>query len=447
MRTLLSISGAAVAAAIVVACADDPEREGFDDPGYDGGASLPEAAPSVDAGPEPDARPPFDPKDEPVVCAGTPCVKDLVAGDRHFCALLEGGTVECWGRDTYAGLTNVTQISAGAHNTCVRLDDGGVSCWGDNDKAQLGIVGDGGVLVADADPHPEPVPVALGELGAAARVDVGHDTVCVVLATGKVACWGHDHRSQLARVPYDPYELEPFRAPGIVGIEPLAVTRLLVGAATSVALTPAGEVWTWGATAGNEGVISGRVSSVSPDRKPAKLASLASVTALAVSGTIQPEPPDVPGPVPPPPPPRAHACAIAGGQVYCWGESQVGALCTGLPDKQQAPRIAPIVSKHWPQQVAVADELTCVRMTDGEVQCCGKGTSGQLGTGETPLFSSVFVSAKAFTGHAVKVATSDETVCVLEQGGTVKCAGGNAHGELGTAPDDAPHPTPVKIAF
>ncbi len=447
MRVFFLASSAACAAAIAVACTDDPERDGFTEPTYDGGANLPEAAPPVDAGPAVDARPPFDPKDEPVTCTGAPCVKDLVAGDQHFCALLEGGTVKCWGADSFSGLSNVTQISAAGGTTCARLDDGGVSCWGKNDKGQLGITSDAGAPVFDEDPHPDPVPVSLAKLGAATRVDVGHGSVCAALAGGKLACWGQDHRSQLARVPFDPYELAPYRMPGLAAIDPLAVARTLVGTATSIALTPSGEVWTWGAAAGDDGVISGRVSSKSPDAKPAKIASLASVSSLAVSGTIQPPPPDEPGPVPEPPPPRAHACAIAGGQVHCWGQSQVGALCTGLPDKQQTPRIAPITSKYWPQQVAVADELTCVRMTDGTVQCCGKGTSGQLGDGKATLYSSTFVPASELKSHAVRVATSDATVCALVQGGTVECWGSNEHGELGTKPDADPHPSPVKIAF
>ncbi len=448
MKVFFLASSAVAAAAIAVACTDDPEREGFAPPdGGGGGANLPEAAPPVDAGPEPDARPPFDPKDEPVTCAGAPCAKDLVAGDEHFCALLEGGTVKCWGADTLAGLTGVTQISAAGKSTCVRFDDGGVSCWGRNDKGQLGLASDAGTPVFDEDPHPQPAPVALGKLGAAVRVDVGHGSACAVLASGKVACWGHDHRSQLSRVPFDPYELEPYRVPGLAGIDPLVVARAVPGAATSIALTPNGEVWSWGALAGDDGVVSGRVSSVSPSREPARIASLAKVSSLAVSGTIQPPPPDEPGPVPEPPPPRAHACAIADGQVHCWGQSQVGALCTGLPDKQQVPRFAPIASKHWPQQIAVADELTCVRMTDGEVQCCGKGASGQLGNGSASLYSAFFVPATELKSHAVKVATSNASVCALVQGGTVECWGSNEHGELGKKPDADPHPSPVKIAF
>jgi alpha-tubulin suppressor-like RCC1 family protein len=169
---------------------------------------------------------------------------------------------------------------------------------------------------------------------------------------------------------------------------------------------------------------------------------------------IFPEPPPIepgpfPGPDPTPPPPRAHACALAGdGGVYSWGRSTAGALCTGLPDHEQTPRLAPVIAKDWPQQLAVADEITCARLSDGTVQCCGDDRKGKLGTGTASLYSPSFVPAKAFTGHAVHVATGNAAVCVLVQGGTVECWGANAHAELGGGtPDDDAHPAPVKVIF
>ena len=51
-----------------------------------------------------------------------------------------------------------TQLAAGCHHTCAVLDDGSVACWGLNDKGQLGVGdtmsrGDGGAggAIAAAD--------------------------------------------------------------------------------------------------------------------------------------------------------------------------------------------------------------------------------------------------------------------------------------------------------
>ncbi|MBL0196101.1 MAG: hypothetical protein IPQ09_18120 [Myxococcales bacterium] len=56
-------------------------------------------APFDSSVPDVDPRPPFDPADEAVVCASTPCVVELAAGAAHFCARMSDGTVRCWGND------------------------------------------------------------------------------------------------------------------------------------------------------------------------------------------------------------------------------------------------------------------------------------------------------------------------------------------------------------
>ncbi len=482
---LASILGGA-ASLLVVACSDDPPAAaGGGDGGSDAPPSTPDAEPS-DAG-DPDARGAYDPSDVPVVCEASPCATQLVAGGDHFCARLNDGTVRCWGSDAFgvlgtmpadpggedpkdpkagdkddAGgtgstvhsipeLSDVTQISAAGATTCARLGDGTVKCWGDNRAAQLGLELD--PPVADEDPHPTPSVVPLES--AATRVDVGHGGVCAFLGSGKLWCWGKDDHAQLARpggdAGLDP--LNPVRGPGIAAIAPLVLTRSSGSTNTMLGLDAQGRVWTWGASGGKPGILYGRVASISPNPTPKPITSLGDVTDLVASVWILPPddpPPWEPG-VPPlpytPPPPRAHACAIAKGEVYCWGQSNAGALCTGLPDKETEPRHAPIDAKTWPQRLAVGDEITCARMTDGSVYCCGSDTRGRLGTGTKGVLSPLFGKAHAFVGYAVQVATSDSAVCALTKGGTVECWGSNEKGELGTPPDEIDHPSPVKIVF
>ncbi|MBX3187273.1 MAG: hypothetical protein KF819_09665 [Labilithrix sp.] len=452
----------------VVACSDAAERQGF--PDDDGGsASLPPEA-SVPEASDEDARAPFDPADRPVVCADAgACAVELVAGDRHFCARMSDGTVQCWGDDELGslgrgvaqpvgadasvpprvapvkGVAGATEIGAAGETSCA-LASGAVWCWGANKNAELSAP-------SDYDPHPDAARVALGALGDATRLDVGHGSICARLSSGQLACWGKDDEQQLARSQEDAGVWPIVRAPGVAAIGALPVARVKTGSHTTLALTPTGELWTWGAVSGDEGLVSGRVSSISPALVPKRVARIASVTSLAVSATVVDEPGGGHGgpwfglfPWPEPEP-RAHACAIASGEVYCWGKSEVGALCTGMPDVEKEPAHARIGVKAWPQRVAVADEITCVRMTDGTIQCCGSDRKGRLGTGSVALYAPSFVPASAFTGRAVQVATSHDAVCALLEGGGVECWGSNAHGELGRAPDDEDHPSPVKITF
>ena len=82
----------------------------------------------------------------------------ITAGVYHTCAILDDGSVSCWGVITMVNLEmellldrntptqtsslgtdrTAVAITAGDYHTCAILDDGSVSCWGDNDYGQLG---------------------------------------------------------------------------------------------------------------------------------------------------------------------------------------------------------------------------------------------------------------------------------------------------------------------
>lgn len=482
----------ALSAAAVLACGEDggSTERGFDVPdGAPDVAVLPEGAAPDGAPPPRDAgidRGPFDPADEPVTCASatTPCAKEIVAGSNHFCARMSDGTARCWGDDSFGalgagrapggpkdkpdpdagdggdggtpsnaktvtGLANVTQLSAAGSTTCARVTDGTVYCWGYNGNGQLGLSSK-----ASWDENAHDVPAAVALTGAATRVDVGDTGACAVLATGAVWCWGNDENQQMARGSVNQFVV----GPGPASLGGTTVKKTSPGTTTNLALATNGSVVSWGAVGGKDGVICGRMSSISPDPLPGTIVELKNVSSLAVTTSMFQGEGDDPslvatgiGPIPPPgggPGRHAHACAISGGSVSCWGQSNRGALCTGFPDPELLPAAAPMNAKAWAQQIAVGDEITCARLTDGTIQCCGDDAKGRLGTGVVGLYSAFFTPATAFKGHAVQVSTSNRSVCALVQGGTVECWGSNTHGELATsAPDDAPHPTPAKITF
>jgi alpha-tubulin suppressor-like RCC1 family protein len=432
---------ASTAGAVLLACSSD-ERPSYDSalPDANAEASLPPQPDPEDAGADADAAPSL--ADERVICDASPCVTQITSGVRHVCARMSDGTVRCWGDNTtgalgvpiadasagvgiapVVGIAGVTQVSASEDVTCVLLGDGSVSCWGANDRAQLGLDADSGTN--DSAPHPTPSRVALP--GPATEIDVMPGGACAVLASGGIWCWGANGSVDDQLLARSSLPDATYGAPGLADrLTPLAPSRVGGESGTRYALTPDGKVMSWGYT-------SGRESSLYDSIVPMPLA-LSGVTTFAFDST--------------------HQCVLAEGEVWCWAISDWGIpfLCSGLPLRSsplpvRAP-VAPTKTAGRPQRIAVGSTTTCARLTDGTVQCCGDDSRGQMGTGTVSVTGYSFHPATAFEDYAVQVVVSEQTTCALTRGGSVRCWGGNSHGELGQGThDDDPHPTPMTVAF
>ena len=161
----------------------------------------------------------------PVIDLGTGRTATAVAaGDDHTCAILDNATVKCWGLNEAGQLglgdtatrgdganemgdnlpavdlgtgRTATAIATGEDHTCALLDNGSVKCWGRNSAGQLGQ-GDEAARGDSANEMGDNLPaVDLGTGRTATAIATGDGHVCALLDNGTVKCWGFNSSGQL----------------------------------------------------------------------------------------------------------------------------------------------------------------------------------------------------------------------------------------------------------
>jgi alpha-tubulin suppressor-like RCC1 family protein len=142
------------------------------------------------------------------------------------CAVVGGGKVKCWGSGVDGELGNgttgqqsdvavpvkgLTGVSQLAGNYCALLENGAVECWGSDDND--GALGNGSKeAFSDV-----PLPVK-GIAGATSLVydPAGGGGYCALLgASGRVACWGDNHDGELGNGGKEPSSAVPVRVTGL----------------------------------------------------------------------------------------------------------------------------------------------------------------------------------------------------------------------------------------
>ena len=80
-------------------------------------------------------------------------------------------------------------------------------------------------------------------------------------------------------------------------------------------------------------------------------------------------------------------------------------------------------------QIAIGNDHTCARLTDGTVLCWGLNGNGQLGDGTT-TYRETPDAVPGLTSVA-EIATGGSHTCARRTDGTVLCWGGNSYGQIG----------------
>ena len=120
--------------------------------------------------------------------AGLEDAVNISVGSGTACAVRTTGAVVCWGNAfggggvPVPGITNATQVSAGPH-TCVRTADSKVLCWGTNSYGELGL----GTTSTTATTTPQ----ELLDVTDAQSVAACGNATCVLRKGGQVSCAGN----------------------------------------------------------------------------------------------------------------------------------------------------------------------------------------------------------------------------------------------------------------
>jgi hypothetical protein len=362
-------------------------------------------------------------------------IEPVSAGETHTCAIVNNGSVQCWGFNqsgqlgnntttnsfttvTVAGLSNAAGLTTGLNHTCALQSNGSVSCWGENNLGQLG---NGKVSAASL------VPVTVQDLTNTVALAAGEKHTCALSANGGVSCWGDNSFGQLIGVSptaSGSFAATPVTVPGVTNAVALSGAD-----ANTCALIANGGVLCWGFNGNGRlgtGVFSGSYST------PGPVKGLTDAIALT-SG-------------------HGHNCALrTGGTVVCWGFNAHGELGNGLVGDQSTP--VDVVSLTGVVSVAAGGYHNCAITTSGALYCWGNNNQAQLGDGTrltrfSPtlvpgLTDTVMVTAGSNTDFSSPV---NQHTCALRLNGSLSCWGSNINGEVGTGNSTDPVLTPT-LAF
>lgn len=309
----------------------------------------------------------------------------------------------------------ILQFAKGERHSCVLLADGRVRCWGRGWEGQLGYGTN-----ADVDDPRLAGDVPLG--GMATQISVGSTHSCALLKSGTVRCWGDGSHGQLGlgRVPAGwptPEELGdvPVGAPAV---------SLASGYKNTCALLTEGRVRCWGSRA----LGYGRGAMTLGDKEPAgawgDVPLGGRATRIAAEG-------------------RKVCAVMETGAVRCWGDATKALM--GYPNhpggdigEKDIPKELGDVALGGPAlQVSLGYEHSCALLRSGTVECWGSSSDARLCS--TPPSEATIVPPTSIPGLSKfppvrEVLAGYTSTCFFFKNGDLRCCGTSDGGTISYKP-------------
>ncbi|MEZ4366491.1 MAG: hypothetical protein R2939_09425 [Kofleriaceae bacterium] len=302
-------------------------------------------------------------------------VVELESGVDFYCARRADGSAWCWGNLLPMGVdpgpqgTNFAYQWVGSDVIAVAADylfgcwvagTGGVTaCWGGAGSTEEWIADDWSFYGAF-------------ELSDLTKISLHGTGGLGLRADGTVRSFGDNQNGERGDTVF-PHDV-PAEVPGLPEIAAVhgGGQHLLGigGGMSACATSTAGDLWCWGREDGANGNGATTPAYQAVRVVDEALAPLTGVTATAVAGY--------------------HSCAVAGGQVYCWGENADGQLAldaavgVDVNDRRIVSTARPVLA--GASHVAAAHRSTCAVLATGAVRCWGQRViEGDVSATPTPV--------------------------------------------------------------
>ena len=310
-------------------------------------------------------------------CIRTPVTVDLGTnrggervsmGVNHMCAILDDGSVKCWGKNEYGqlgdgSLTGIHSlpnavnlgdekamgIELGGEHSCALLESGSIKCWGANAQKQVAPTGS---------THNNPIGVTLPQGRTAREIILGDEHSCAHLDDDSLVCWGENFEGQLG-VGDTTDRSNPTE---VTFSSNKTAEKIGCGFSHTCAILNDGSLVCWGFN--NLGQLG--VGDATDRNTPASVNLGTDRTALDIALG------------------QYHTCALLDDEsVKCWGFNSNGQLGDGTTTSRNAPVAVALPTGVKAKEIYAGSSYTCALLDDNSYVCWGANYFGQLLDGTT----------------------------------------------------------------
>lgn len=347
----------------------------------------------------------------------------LSVGGGHTCAILNNQSTACWGSDSsgqlgigglvgdgysprlvngFPNYLNATSLSLGASHSCAVLEDGSVSCWGESDNGRLGNGND----YTDRN-----IPHSTNSLGfghSAIQLSSGGQFTCAILENGEVTCWGRGTSGQLGDG-----GLQDRSTPdktGSFGSNRKAIA-ISAGSHHVCVILDDGKVSCWGE--GGQGQLG---NGESTSKYVPTLTSDLGDRAVAISGGSD-----------------HTCALLENGSVVCWGNGDYGQLGNGGTNYRLNPTLVDSFGNgRTAISISSGENHNCVILDNNQVACWGSNDYWQIGNNMAgDALIPTLTSSLGTNRTAVAISSGSLTTCAILDNGSISCWGSNNGGQIG----------------